>query len=47
MAKIDYYELRIRRHKLINQYQHCQVNVDNMKSGNFDTSTNTRFVWLS
>lgn len=38
MSKIDDYELKIRRQKLITQYQHCQANIDNMKSGNFDKS---------
>ena len=36
MSKIDDNELKIRRQKLITQYQHCQANVDNMNSGNFD-----------
>ena len=38
MSKIDDYELNIRRKKLILQYQHCQANIDNMNSGNFDRS---------
>ncbi len=36
MSKLDDYELKIRRQKLITQYQHCQANIDNMSSGNFD-----------
>ena len=38
MSEIDDYELKIRRQKLISQYQHCQANIDNMNSGNFDKS---------
>jgi hypothetical protein len=38
MSKIDDYELKIRRQKLISQYQHCQAYIDNMNSGNFDKS---------
>src|ERR1700733_6427298 len=38
MSEIDDYELKIRRRKLISQYHHCQANIDNMNTGNFDKS---------
>lgn len=38
MSTIDDLELKNRRQKLINQYQHCQAYIDNMNSGNFDKS---------
>ena len=38
MSEIDDYELKRRRQELISRYQHCQVNIDNMNSGNFDKS---------
>lgn len=47
MSKIDDYELKIRRQKLIAQYQHCQANVDNMNSGHFDKSNHISSIAAS
>lgn len=36
MSEINDYEVKIRSQRLISQYQYCQANVDNSKSGNFE-----------